>query len=415
VERGQRVGPFSLRNDTTRGYAVRVTPVLLTQRRDGGLGVRDDAVGLAAARRLLRSEVTRFDLPPAGAQSVLGLVRRPSREGGLYASLIFRASPRPLPGMRRGARPKLPQIENVLELTASMFLDPPASERRIRLRSGGPIRAEQAGDRTLRLLAPVLNKGNAYEPVTGRVRVRDRRGKVLLSERLKRIRVLPNATVDLPAEVTEPLGPGTYALEATLEASGRRTTARGRMRLVGVNEIEARAARFASVPAPAAFRREPVEVEATYLNTGNAPYAPAAEVQVRRRTAAGAGPVAATVPLRAAGETAPGQAGTLKGTVELAPDAQTYELTLRLLDGGRLLDSRSVSVTPGERPSIIARTVDVAVGSPAALWIAILAMLAAGGVILARYTRRLKRAAARGSDEHAVSAPAREPERAGHL
>lgn len=390
VDAGQLVGPFGLRNGTGQAYGVRVIPVLLAQRRDGGLGLRDDAAGLTQAGRLLRVRGGRFTLEPGADRALPGEVRRPSRTGGLYAGLLFRAVPREK-RRRPDTGPRTPQIENALELTASVFLDPPPDKRRVRLAAAGPIRAEQAGEGRLRLLAPVLNRGNAYEPVRGRVRIRSTRGRRSVPARLRGLKVLPDATVDLAAEPTARLEPGDYEIAGDLEAGGRRFRSRGRMRLVGVNEIEARAARLASLANPEAIRGEQVEVKAGFLNTGNVPYAPTAEVEARSQAGGVSGPVAARVPLSADGPARPGQEGALAGRLALPRGGPSYELTVKLLEDGRVLDSRSVSVTPSERPSLAQRARDLVAAQAVPILLGALALTLIGAAVATLYIRRLKR------------------------
>src|SRR5258705_4276668 len=135
VAAGISVGPFTLSNRMREAYDVTVFPTLLGQRRDGSLFARSDPEARASARRLVAQQVRAFPLAPGAARSVLARVKRlPAGGRGLYATLVFRATP--------AHRPAAQAIPNVFQLNPSPLLDPRPPPVRFR---PGPIPTEQAG------------------------------------------------------------------------------------------------------------------------------------------------------------------------------------------------------------------------------------------------------------------------------
>ena len=90
----QRIGPFSIRNDTGRDYDLRAFPVLLGQKRDGGLFVRLDGAARRRARALMDPSDTHFDFPRGATAGASALVQRVPRQHSLYGGLLFEATPR---------------------------------------------------------------------------------------------------------------------------------------------------------------------------------------------------------------------------------------------------------------------------------------------------------------------------------
>ena len=382
-----RIGPMTLVNGTQERYRVRVFGVLLGQRRDGGIVVRDDRRSRARARRVLETQGGSFRFDPGNAQSVNARVRRVPRSGSFYGGVLFQATPRRPRGTAR------PQIRNVLQLTASVLLDPTARRRRVRL-AAGTIRARSVRKR-LRLLVAVTNRGNGYERLSGRVAVRNGAGRVVARPRVKRLRVLPGATVDLPAVVAARLPAGRYRLSGTIRAAGRRVRAAGSMRLFGVNQVATRTARITNMRAPTAYKGEELELKGEFRNTGNVDYSPRAQVQVRQVRNGTPGRVAVTREMDAE-RAAPGQKGSLETKLELPGDAASYQLTVRLLGAGEAGAQRDVSVTPTDKPPLLTRAKDWVTGNALVIVALLLALMAAGAVIGTRYVRRLKAEANRG-------------------
>lgn len=376
-----RIGPMTLVNGTQESYRVRVFGVLLAQRRDGGIVVRDDRLSRARAGRILTVDTDPFGFEPGNARSVLARVRRVPRSGSFYGGVLFRAIPRPVRGAPR------PQIRNILQLTASVLLDPAARRRRVRL-SAGPLRARSVRNR-LRLLVAVTNRGNGYERVTGRLAVRDSASRVVARPRVKALRILPRATVDLRAAVAGKLPAGRYRLSGSVRTRGRRVGAAGAMRLFGANQVATRTARITELRAPTAYRGEELELKGKFRNTGNVSHAPRTELQVRPIRNGTPGRIALTRRLDA-GRAAPGKTGSFEGKLELPGSATSYQLTVRLLGVGEAAAARDVSVTPTDRPPILTRAKDWVTEHALLLVGLLLVLLAAGALLGARYVRRLK-------------------------
>jgi len=269
AEGQQRVGPFSIRNGTGRDYDLRIFPVLLGQQRDGGLFVRQDARSRRRARALMKPTSRRARFPRGAAAGASALVRRIPRAHSLYGGLLFEATPR----RRSDARPE--QIVALLRLNARILLDPAPAFRRVRFTSES-IRADQAGDRHLALRVPVRNRGNAFVAAGGRLSVGDASGRTVSRVPVSRVEVLPGAVVELRGDLARPLPAGRYTLAASLRAGSQRFHASGAMRLVGVNEVAARAARIDVFDPPHAYRGDTARLEASFRNTGNVPFRPPA-------------------------------------------------------------------------------------------------------------------------------------------
>lgn len=85
------------------------------------LRARGDAASRARAARLVAVPTRRFDFPRGAARSLLARIRRIPRSRSLYGGVLFQATPR---GKQSG------QITNVLQLNASLLLDPPPAASR---------------------------------------------------------------------------------------------------------------------------------------------------------------------------------------------------------------------------------------------------------------------------------------------
>jgi hypothetical protein len=375
---GIRVGPFGIRNGTPQAYDLRMVPVLLGQARDGGLFVRLDAASRAEARSLMEATRSRAGFAP-GAQLAAGarVLRVPPRQG-LYGGLLFEAAP------RRAKNAAEPQIASVLRLNARVLLDPPVRQRRISF-AAARVRAEQAGERRLALRVPVTNRGNTFAAIGGTVTVADASGREVARVPIRRIRVLPGATVELSRRLTTPLPAGDYRLTASLRSGSHRVEGRGDMRLVATSEVPTRSAKLVTFSPPRAYRGERADVRATFRNTGNVAFAPTAELVVRRT----GGDVVAR--LRATAErAAPGRTATLRTSFDVPSGSGPLELTVRMTSADHTLDERTASVTPADRPPLLTRVSDaVTEHAITVLVLAVLPLLAAL-VSGARYVRRLQ-------------------------
>ncbi|MFL5895564.1 MAG: helix-hairpin-helix domain-containing protein [Thermoleophilaceae bacterium] len=340
-----RVGPFGLINGTQISYGVTVFPIFLGQKRDGSLFVRDDPAALLRAKRYMRADLRRFPFPPGSSRTSPMLVRRVPRAHSLYGGLVFQARP-------KRTKAASPQLSKVFRLTATVLLDPPQPRRHVRF-APELLRAEQAGARKLRVAVGVKNLGNYYTPARGVFRIRAPDGHIVLRQGLRSLRILPGATVDLDGIVTKLLPKGDYSLDAVISGSGARATTHATMRLLGPSTVAFRDATLSAPKVPTAYLGQPVNFHADFLNTGNLRFAPRAVVEVRRLRAGHAPGAPTHVPARAT-TADPGRHGDVRATLRLHGRG-TFELTVRLFDGPRQLDSASVSVTPVKKPSLATR------------------------------------------------------------
>ncbi|MFL5907563.1 MAG: hypothetical protein ACJ75Z_08210 [Solirubrobacterales bacterium] len=398
---GETYGPFGLTNNTGNDFKVHAFPTFIDQDRGGGFVVRDDPGAIEEASRYLR--VTGgFDLSSGESESATARLLRRTSDHNFYGGLLFRARP------ARGE--SVPQIEAIYQLNEAMLLRPPPALQRIGV-DAEPIRAEQAGDH-IRLLAGVRNTGNTDVTPRGEVRVADADGNQVAVQPLQRIQIIPGAVVDLPAVLDESLPAGNYEVEATLYAGRQKLTTTGSMELTAPNEVKSENARLLDFPVPAAYRGDPVDVQASFKNTGNVPYAPRAEVVAQ--TVGPRGEIGeASKPLPLAVETAaPGGEGEIRGQIEL-PDNETksYQLTLRIRAGDRELDSRAVTVALTSRPGLATRFGNWITDHAVAIVLVLLGALTVMAVLFASYVRRLQersRAAPR-TRKSGRSAAARRP------
>jgi hypothetical protein len=371
----QRIGPLTIANTTATPIDVEVFPVLLEQRPDGGVSVRQDEAARAEALRLLHIVgPTRFTLRPGKARSLAAVLRARSTEDNFYGGILFQATPRQ---KTTGSS----SITQIFQLNARVLLRPPKALARPAFELTG-IRGEQSGAERIRLLAAVENTGNVALMPRGRVRIRDERGQVRFTGRLEELEIFPGAEVELAAEFAEPVLPaGRYEVAATVTAAGQKESISAPLELFGPNELPTRKARLLALSFPQAYVDEGLTITATYRNTGNVPFTP------RATLIAGSG---TPIPM-AAEQVAPGKTGTARASVRLA-GRQSRELTVKLFAEGRELDARTVSVTPLPRPSLADRLQDWilthAILLVAALGGAVLVMAISLAVVLIRRLRR---------------------------
>lgn len=383
VGEGVLVGPFGLRNTSQFPFEIALAPVLLAQRRDGGLTIGESASSRQAATNYLRLNGGQFDLPPGASQSFRTRILVVPPRGSLYAGLLFDATP----------KTQADGITNALELVATVFLHPPKNRRRIRFATE-PIRAEQAGPGRLRFLVGVKNVGNYYTKVSGRLRLRDSTGEQVFGGVLKSFKILPGAVVDLPLETKKLIAPGEYAAAAALRSGNQRFKATGTITLFGPSEVATRSAKLED-PSPEAFLGEPFELDVPYRNTGNVPFAPGAEVRITPQPRGEEIKVQPDV-----SESEPEERGAITSTVELPDEVRTFLVNVRLKIGDRVLDERTFSVTRTDKPSLFDRFKDWITEHALGVILVLLLLLALAAVLGARYVRRVR---------HSAPVPAAEP------
>ena len=377
--KGVAVGPFTIANTTRRDYELAVFPTLLAQERNGDLVPRSDAAGRARASRLLIPQSRGFSFPAGRRRSVLGLVRRlPRGNRGLYATLVFRATPRKVDRRR--------SIRNIFQLNALLLLDPPGGRTAVR---AGELRAEQDGPRRLRVFAAARNTGTAYGAVRGSFLIRDASRKLVARQRLAPERLLPGAVVELSAPLAARLPAGRYTAEATLRAGGRRVRTRGAVALFGLNQVATRRARVARLRAEPAYAGQDGAITAQVRNTGNVPFRPVGVVEV---SAAGDRDVARVLKrVRVALDPIePGKSAELSVNVPLPQQARGHLVTLRLLDGRHEIDVARTSIDIREPPALGARVREAILGHAMTIVGGLLALLLLAGAVVARVLWRLR-------------------------
>jgi hypothetical protein len=362
---GQRIGPFTILNTTGERYAVRALPVLIGQRFDGSLFVRQDPVSRARARRFIELvDRAHFPLASGEARSVSSTLRSDPPRRDFYGGVLFEGAPS---GALRGSR-----LRQVLQLNARIALRPPPAFQSVRARLT-EIAAEQAGPRRLRYLVRLANTGNVDVRPKGVLRVLDSSGAVRFGRPLRRLQVLPGFAVDLPAAPARVVLPaGRYILEARVRVGKLVLRKRESMRLFGPNEAATRRAKIVGLVVHDAYIGHEARVQVDYRNLGNVFFAPAASL----RASDGQEASLATEAV------APGKEGRATGKIEFSGTG-SRDVTVRLRADGRELDRRTISVTPVERPPLRNRLQNwivehalLLVGALAALVAALLATVA---------------------------------------
>jgi competence ComEA-like helix-hairpin-helix protein len=327
-------GPITLANGTDAPYAAEAVPVLLGQLRDSGdFVVRDDAGSRREAALLLSGSKKSFDLPPTSKQSVLVRAGEVGPEEGIYAGMLFVATP-----SGEG------QIQETLRLNALFLLDPRRANIDL---APAPVVAAQTGPGQISLIVPVKNTGNVYTPIGGQISVYRGHQKVAQVPLIHR-NGLPGSLLDIPGPVKARLAAGVYTLRGTIRSRDKEFPAHGTMRLFGPNQTATPGAHIVQFDQPAAYRGEPVELHATFKNTGNVPLAPTAAVRVGLLGADAKLKPLATSTLSSE-RVGPGQTGDITGSVRL-PEGDQFQVVLTLTDHGRVLDTASLGVGVVERP-----------------------------------------------------------------
>jgi hypothetical protein len=334
---GQRIGPFTILNTSGKRYAVDVFPVLVGQRIDGSLFVREDPASRARARRFIDlGDEPPFPLGSGEARSVSSAFSFHPPERDFYGGVLFK-------GVPAESAEKSPLVQ-VLQLNARISLRPPPELEQVVAKLAS-VRAEQAGNRGLRFLVRLANKGNVAVRPEGALRVLDASGNVRFRGRLGALQVIPGYTVDLPVPLTSAVLPtGTYTVDARVRIGAKLLRMRAPMELFGPNQVATRRAEILSVDLADAYIGREARVEVGYRNTGNVPFAPRMSIEVSDGT---------MMPL-ATESTAPGAEGHATGVIRF-DDARPREVTVRLKADGRPVDSRTISVTPVELPPVYDR------------------------------------------------------------
>lgn len=343
----QSFGPITFGNTTKNSVKTEVFPVFLDQERNGALTPRTSGKALRKARKHIAIGVSSFTLSPNQQRSVPGLLKSVPSSGSLYGGLLFTAQP---------VVPAGGGIRSVFRINAGLYFDPVG--KRLRVRWGSEtIRAEQAGRRRLRLVTPVINRGNMALGARGVFRIFDATGRMVVRRRIRSIDlILPRATVELPFRLVRPVLPaGVYRLRADLVGGGKRFVARGEMRLFGPNAVATKRAEILTLTADPAYINEPVKLHVNVRNTGNVTFAPRGEALSQRVGSQGL--VGSPINRKSftIGSLEPGKSSTNNVILQPPRGKRAYEVTVRILSGNRVISSRSLSLSPTVKPSIWSR------------------------------------------------------------
>jgi hypothetical protein len=369
------VGPLGLYNGTRRDYRVEAFPVLVEQDRTGAITVRTDRPSLARAARLIRAKRSRFVLRSGGSHRTRAVLSGQAARNGLAGGIAFKATP---VEATKG-------IVNTLQLTGTMFLRPRGAVHRLRAEA---VRAEQAAARRVQLLTPVTNEGRSFARVQGRIVVRDASGARVTSAAVKRITVLPGATVDLAARLAEALPVGRYTLQARLRVGARRLSSSGDMQLFAPGQVRSEQAEITGMGDIKAFAGEPLEVSVPVENTGNVAYAPTAEYELRDPSGDGTGRVISKGPLASA-VIGPGTSGKVTGSVAIPAGLAQGELSVRLVSGDREVDSLAETFSVASKPSVQERIGDnIRANAMTYMLIMLLAVVGLGAALVRVAIRR---------------------------
>lgn len=332
---GLALGPFSLRDDSDTDYRVKVFPVLIGQDRTGGIKVRDDASSLRKARRFLHFDNSGFSLTPGRVGSAGAVLRKVPADGGFFGGLLFEGHPK----HRKGA-----QVVEILRLSATLLLNPPADQQRVGV-GAISVRADQPEGKGIKLLLATQNRSNAFLPADGSIEVSDDTGKVVARISLKKIGLIPGATVDLSGPLGTKLGAGVYDLRGKARIADKRDFVDGQMEISETGDLVFRNAGLTGLPTPAPTEGDDAEITGAFLNTGNIAFAPEVVGIVSPISNGEAGKRGESQPLSAT-EAAPDQPGEITGSLATPEGTDPYEIRVRLVADGRILDARTVTVAP---------------------------------------------------------------------
>ncbi|HEV7493654.1 hypothetical protein [Baekduia sp.] len=193
------VGEIRVTNGSAKALTVTVRARPWIQER-GGAVAPDGPKTLAQ----VRLSATAFTLAPGEARSVAAtLLARPG-SGSLYGAIDVLGTP-------QGARPRNGILARY-RLLGGLRLNPPAAQRRLRVRVGAP-RADGKG-----VVMPTRNTGNTVEPLTGSARIVGATGT--LRATIAAQRILPGGLVDIRLRRGR-LQAGRYTAAVTLRQGGR--------------------------------------------------------------------------------------------------------------------------------------------------------------------------------------------------
>ncbi len=384
VQGGTQLPAVNVSNDT--GRSVRVRAFVVPARQDlSGLPAFDlTAASRRSGRALAEASPPSFELPAGRTQAVALRVRDPRPRTGLgsYGVVVFEAV-----RATSGATDEGSVVDARLRLTTNLLLTYPGRVRRtgevvaLRAEQGPASRA-----RTVQFVARVRNPGRIHVRPTATLRIRNAAGQLVTRATLPTGNVLPGAQRELPVTVRKQLPAGRYTARVTVQAGRRRTTRTHAFTLVGTNELPTADLHVAALTTPDDADRGGTEAQVTVVNRGTASGLPRGEVIL----ATVGGRRLARRPLALPAVT-PGTRATAALRLPGVADGP-HRLTVRLLDGDRELDARTVVFTPGTAPGMWARALDWAATHVPLLLAGFGVLLLAVLTAVTVYVRRLRSA-----------------------
>ena len=353
VRAGTALPSVRVSNDTGRSVDVRALVVPATQDLSGlpafDLGARSRRDG----RTLVRISPRRFVLPAGSSRAVRATVvdGAPRVGTGSYGVLVVEAVPTVADA---GAGPGS-TVDSRLRLTSNLLLAYPAAATARRTAAAVSLRAEQAAlepARTLRFVARVANPGRIHSRPGAVLRVRDAAGRLVTRATLPGGNILPGAERELPVVVRRQLPAGRYTARVAVRAGRRRTSATLAFELVAPNTLPTPRLRIGELAPPDDATASEVRARLEVRNRGTAPGRPVGEAVL----ATSGGRVLARRPLRMA--SVPASARAVADLRLPGVSRGPHRLTVRLLDGDRELDSRTVVFTPGTAAGTWTRILD---------------------------------------------------------
>lgn len=353
VRAGTALPPVRVSNDTGRRVDVRALVVPAAQDLSGlpafDLGTRSRRDG----RTLVRISPRRFVLPAGSSRSVRATVvaATPRVGTGSYGVLVVEA----IPSVAGNGVDPGSTVDSRLRLTSNLLLAYPAAAAARRTAAAVSLRAEQAAlepTRTLRFVARVANPGRIHSRPSAVLRIRDGAGRLVTRATLPSGNVLPGAERELPVIVRRRLPAGRYTARVAVRAGQRRTSATLSFALVAPNTLPTPRLRIGELAPPDDATSSEVRARLEVRNRGTAPGRPVGEAVL----ATTGGRVLARRPLRMAA--VPASARAVADLRLPGVSRGPHRLTVRLLDGDRELDSRTVVFTPGTAAGTWTRILD---------------------------------------------------------
>lgn len=386
VRKGDELPPIRVRNDSPRPVSVDVTAVRAGQELSGLPRYELSRAAVREGRGFLAVSPARFRLAPGQSRPVQARVTGgPTHGRGAYGVVLVRG--------RIAARGEGSVVTPVVRLAANVLLRYPGGGA-----AGGPVtelRGAQAGPRQLDLIARVANRGRIHAAPDARLTIRDDRGRVVLRQAVPSGNVLPSFEREFPVRLAKVLKAGRYEARVDARLGRRKSSRKLEFTLVGPNELPTPALEIAELATPAPAPGEPFSAAVRVANRGTAPAGARGELLV--------GPAGGEPAHRAdlsLDTVEPGQERRVEQRVP-GVAAGDHELTVRLMDGDRVVAERTLVFTAAAGAAWTERLLEWVTAHLVVVLGGAIALILAVAVYAVARIRRLKRRLR----EHATVAP----------